>query len=568
MHRTPVALARMFRFGTVVGAAVMVTGATAAVSLAAGAAQPGHGARPAGTAAACNYYYEWLGKVRFPLQPDPHATYTYVAPSNQAGRDGIGFLVRGQFVHSVWTSWMTYTGKVRPYSAANFVNDPPANSNVPVLPDPGSIDPFASGQPMLGRPRDFRLLFLPEGYNGRIAAGLDGVRTAGIPKPNIKPYPTAGHGNAGDFWILANRNYVALPGYNPGGTLRHTFPTVTAVDLATGKPVDCQKYNQVPDWLQRSPTDPPSRLSYGRVPVRIVLKNGSVFSGVDVAAASPAAQFAPPNPPGLVLFTRPPIEPGADVTTVPPPDNCSGYLGTSLDPRVISLIRIPHVANYTDGRNVTPFSRFPNPVNPALPWQASYESVVVYGASAGLYLPGSPDTNALADEELKVDATGGATIVVWPRTLSRTARARVAAYAEHRHWALVRGGTRGPLTGANMLVRVKAAASDYYGSVPGVPCYYGTPGDPQHSGLPWRDVPIGTPAQPSQYVASPATMGEKTPYGVISAAPQGVTCPSVGSLVSGRCLTMLQSYLWSTGGGYYAPWSRYQRGSLTPHPQR
>jgi hypothetical protein len=93
-----------------------------------------------------------------------------------------------------------------------------------------------------------------------------------------------------------------------------------------------------------------------------------------------------------------------------------------------------------------------------------------------------------------------------------------------------------------------------------VPCYYGTPGEPQHSGVPWRDVPIGTPTQPSQYVASPATMGEKTPHGVISAAPQGVTCPSVGSLVSGRCLTRLQSYLWSTGGSYYAPWHRYQRG--------
>ena len=554
MHHTAVALARLLRHGAIISAVVLATGSMAAAA----APRTGRPAPSAGAAAACNYYYEWLGKVRFPLQPDPHATYTYVAPSNQAGRDGIGFLVRGEFVHAVWTSWMTYTGKVQPYSSANFVNNPPANSNDPVLPAPGSLDPFTMGQPMLGTPRDFRLLFLPAGYQGRIAAVLDAVRTAGIPKPNIKPYPTAGHGNAGDFWILANRNYVAFPGYNPGGSLKDTFPTVTAVDLATGRPVDCQKYNQVPDWLQRSPKDPPSTLNYGRIPVRIVLKNGSVFSGVDVASSSPAAQYTPPNPPGLVLFTRPPLEPGADVTSVPPPDNCSGYLGTSLNPRVISLIRIPHVANYTDGLNVTPSSSYPNPVNRAVPWQAAYESVAGYGASPGLYLPGSPNTNALADGELRVDGTGGATIVVWPRTLSRLALARVAAYARSRHWALIRGGTQGPLTGANLLVRVKAAASDYYGSVPGVPCYYGTPGDPQHAGVPWRDVPIGTPGQPSQYVATPATMGLRTPNGVISAAPQGVTCPSVSSLTSGRCQAALEGYIRSTGGSYYAPWLRYQ----------
>lgn len=517
------------------------------------ASAPAYAAPPPGTTNVCNYYYEWLGKVRFPLQPDPHATYTYVALSDQAGQDGIGFLVRGDFVHSAWTSWMAYTSAAEPFSVANFVNNPPANTNSPILPNAGSVDPFAAGQPMLGRPRKFTLLFSPSGYTGTVAATLAGVPTASIPAQNIKPYPTAGQGSSGSGWVLANRDYAAFPGYNPGGTTKDTFPTVTAVDLATGKAVDCQNYNLIPDRLQEPPTNPPSALNYGRVPTRIVLKNGSIFTGVDFASQTALSEFSPPNPNGLVLFTRPPIAPGADVATIPPPDNCSGYLGTSLDPKVISLIRIPHIANYTNTANVTSSSTYPNPVNPSQPWQATYESVVQYGASTGLYLPGSPNTTTLAGAEFKVDATGGSTIVVWPRNLSRVNQQRVFAYAESQGWAIIRGGTRGPLTGANLLMRVKGSASDYYGSLSQVPCFYGTPSKPKHSGVPWPDVRIGPPTHPSRYVATGRTMGEHTPNGVISAAPQGVTCSSATNLTSGQCLAALKQYISETGGSYYAP---------------
>jgi hypothetical protein len=327
---------------------------------------------PRGTTTLCNYYYEWLGKVRFPLQPDPHATYTYVMPSNQAGLDGIGFLVQGQFIHGSWTSWMAYTGAAEPFGVANFVNNPPANTLNPIAPNAGSVDPFLDGQPMLGTPRNFTLLFRPAGYTGAIAASLAGVPTSSINPSNIKQYPTIANGNTGNVWILANRNYAAFPGYNPGGTTKSTFPTATAVNLATGAPVDCQKYNQIPDRLQAPPTNPPSALNYGRVPRRIVLKNGSVFTGGDAGRQTGISQFSPPNPKGLVLFTRQPLLPAADVATIPPSDNCAGYLGSSMDPNVISLIRIPHIANYTNTSNVSASTTYPNPVDPTEPWQASY----------------------------------------------------------------------------------------------------------------------------------------------------------------------------------------------------
>jgi hypothetical protein len=221
---------------------------------------------------------------------------------------------------------------------------------------------------------------------------------------------------------------------------------------------------------------------------------------------------------------------------------------------VISLIRIPHIANYTDVTNVTSASTYPNPIDPGSPPEAAYESLVQYGASSGLYLPGDPNTTALADGEFRVDATGGSTIVVWPRNLSPAKQQQLFAYASSQGWALLRGGTRGPVTGANLLIRVKGSASDYYGDVSSVPCFYGGGKlPPINTGVPWMDVPIGTPTHPTRLVATAANMGERTRSGVISAAPQGVTCSSVADLTSGTCLSALMSYIQSTGGSYYAP---------------
>ena len=38
--------------------------------------------------------------------------------------------------------------------------------------------------------------------------------------------------------------------------------------------------------------------------------------------------------PDLIEFTRPPLLPGADVSSIPPPDNCAGYLGAATSMRI------------------------------------------------------------------------------------------------------------------------------------------------------------------------------------------------------------------------------------------
>lgn len=491
---------------------------------------------PREAAAPCNYYYQWLGKMRFPLQSDPHAAYTFVIPASQAALDGVGFLVRGQFIHGVWTSWLTYNGpNAQPFSGANFVNNPPENSYEPVVADPGSIDPFTPGQPMLGTPRNFTLLFVPADYKGPVAASLDGTMTADIDEANRKPYPPA---KDGTFWVLANRNYQALSGYNPGGTTKDTFPVVTAVDLASGLAVDCQQYNEIPESLQRSPSDPPEELSYGRVPLWLALKNGTKFNLIGALGGGGQAEFAPENPPGLVQFTRSPVGPGADVPTIPP-GNCAGYLATRTSTHLVSLIRIPHIANYTNHLDVTGSTTYPNPVDPSRPWEAAYISFSLYGTSSCFYLPGDPRTNSVAGAEFKADATGGSTILIWPRTMSRADQRRVFDYADAQGWAIVRGGTEGREASANVLFRIKGAASDYYGAESNVPCFFD---QPQNRHKAWRDVPVydGSP-----WVASAANLG--------AAAPQGVTCSSIDALTSGRCLEDLKEHIRATGGSYEAP---------------
>lgn len=520
-------------FGAAAIAAIM-----ALVGVAAGAASSGrttsHGATAGRAGAPCNYYYEWNGKVRFPLQNDPHASYTYVVPSSDAAKDGIGFLVRGQFVHSVWASWLTYTHGAQPFSGANFVNNPPKRSYHPVRADPGSIDPFRLGQPMLGTPRNFTILFEPKGYpQSDIAPSLDNTQTADIAPSNVKPYPRSKRVN---FWALANRNYQALPGYNPGGARKQTFPVVTAVKLKTGKPVNCQKYNVLPNRLQRPPTDPPSKLNYGRVPIRIALKNGSHFDPLGGLGRGARSQFGPTNPKGLVQFTRTPLGPGADVAQVPPPDNCAGYLGTRTSTRRVSLVRIPHIANYTETHGVTSSTTYPNPVH--RPWQASYMSFSMYGTSSGFYLPGDPDTMSIADHQFKVDRTGGSTVLVWPRNLSKPEQRRVFHYARNQGWAIVRGGTSGRQASANVLIRIKGAKSNYFGAISKVPCFFDPP---RNRHKPWSDIPV---QNGSRWVASPKNLG--------TGAPQGVTCRSIRSLSSGRCLHDLKAHIREAGGRYFA----------------
>jgi hypothetical protein len=465
--------------------------------------------------AVCGYLYEWLSSFRFPLQADPHAAYSYVIP--KISDDPVALEITGQFPFAAWTSWTVYTDLkdgVQPFSVVR---------DAAITPDEGSVNPFVVGKPVLAPKRDYRLLVLPKGTD---TATID-ESLRDVPASNILSRPTTG-----GFYILANRVYNAFPGYNQGGAAGPTntpFPTVRAVNYQTGEDLDCSDVNLLPS--PRSPTDMPAGRSPAAGPV--TLRGGQQVSlGPQADADHEGLEYAPGYDPDLIEFTRPPILPGADVPSVPPPDACAGYLGAATSTTEIGLIRIPHVAKWFDTSNLTASSLFEQE-------ETTYFSVTQYGSAEGTYQPGSPQSGSLGNQELLVDASGGSTIVVWPRSLSADDQQQVFDHAKTNGWAIIRGDEQGTVTTSNVFVRMKGASPSYQGGYAptseraGVPCYF----DDNPSAKRWHEVTGDT------YVASAKNIG--------SGAPQGVNC-SVSELVDDSCLQQLKSHIKSTGGSYQA----------------
>jgi hypothetical protein len=468
----------------------------------------------------CGYYYEWKSAWKFALQPDPHAAYSYVIP--QVATDPIGFEVTGQFPYAAWTSWTIYDAQAQPFSLA---------TDSKITPDAGSSNPFVVGTPVLSPKRNFTLLVLPEGTEtSSIADSLQDV-----PSSNIINSPTSGKA-----FIIANRVYNAFPGYNRGGAAGPTdapFPVVRAINYETGEPVDCSTQNLLP-----SPT-PPTQMPTNAVDAdpsaglltltdgtRIAVgSQGSRRSAEGGDAAIAGAEFAPELDPDLIEFTRPPLLPGADVSSIPPPDNCAGYLGAATSTTKIGLIRMPHVAQWFDTTDLTPESQFEQE-------ETTYISYTQYGSGVSFYDPGKPATGSLANGELKPDASGGSTVLVWPPNLSERDQQRVFAVAKKQGWAIMRGGQEGEVTTANLFVRLKGSDPSYQGGYTptserkGVPCYYDN--NPSQS---WSQL------TGNQFVASAANIG--------SGAPQGVNC-TVAQVTGGTCLSRLKAYIKQTGGNY------------------
>jgi hypothetical protein len=243
---------------------------------------------------------------------------------------------------------------------------------------------------------------------------------------------------------------------------------VRAVNLQTGQDLDCSDVNLLPS--PRSPTDMPTSRAPATSP--ITLRNGQQLSpGPQAAADHEGLEYAPKYDPDLIEFTRPPLLPGADVPSVPPPDNCAGYLGAETSTTEIGLIRIPHAAKWFDTSNLTANSLFEQE-------ETTYFSVTQYGSADGTYQPGSPQSASLGNQELLVDASGGSTIVVWPRSLSTDDQQQVFDHAKANGWAIIRGDEQGQVTTANLFVRMKGASSSYQGGYTptsqraGVPCYF------------------------------------------------------------------------------------------------
>ncbi len=432
---------------------VLTIGLVLTVLSPSGAAQPSKEPTP------CLYAFEWIHTFRFPLQADPRCAYSYVLIPKLPRGIPVGFLIEAEFPYAVWFSWTIYGENALAVSLL---------SDQYIVPDGDSTNPFVNGNSVFAPERRYRLLLLPADMPpGRtIAPSL-----ADIPDKNVRTIAFDDSMTA-----VAYRVYQAFPGYNLGGSGGPTntpFPSVYAINYETGERLDCTKYDAVPPTLGHLPTDTPDVYNiYGTTPDQSKEQNLHSLAdtmsllripGFAALQSKAGWQYAPEIDRRLVTFTRVPLAPGADVSSMPPPDSCAGYLGARVDPRRIALIRIPHVASVFETELLTENTTFPGDA------QAAYISLTMYGADVGTYEPDKADSGSLANAEFQLDATGGTTIVVWPRHLPAHKRKQLFAYAERKGWALIKGGRVGPLTTANLLLRLKRANKNYYGAYTPLP---------------------------------------------------------------------------------------------------
>jgi hypothetical protein len=401
-------------------------------------------------------------------------------------------------------------------------------ANAKITPDEGSVNPFVVGTPVLSPDRDFTILVVPDGTDATtLPAPLSEIAAS-----NILTSPSTG-----DAFILANRVYNAFPGYDKGGAGGPTdsaFPTTQAVDLATGEVIDCGPISMFGGGSDPAASPAPTRPAKGTGTGTITLRNGrtiTIGSQGSRDGSAAGAEYAPTLDPEILEFTRPPLLPGSDVSAIPPVDSCAGYLGAAMDPTQIGLIRMPHVATWFDTSNITEETLYSQE-------EADYISFTQYGNKLGVYRPGDPRSGSLANEELLVDETGGSTVVVWPRSLTKAEQRQVFKEARRNGWALMRGGGSGAVTTANLFVRLKGADPSYTGgysptpNVPGVPCYFDD--DPT---APWTALTGAT------FIAGPSNIG--------AGAPMGVNC-TVEAFLDGSCLARLKDYISDAGGSYEA----------------
>ena len=329
----------------------------------------------------------------------------------------VGFEITGDFPHAAWTEWMTYTGVTGGAQPFSLVKDSA------ITPDQGSVNPFVPGTAVLADNRSYRLLILPKGTDqSTIAAPLRDV-----PASNVLFSPTTGYSFA-----VANRVYNAFPGYNQGGA---GGPKNIAVpDGASRRP----HHGRGRRLLEPQPDPEPAaadgrcRAPVSRPPARSPSPTARPWGAGPGAGSSGYRRRStrPSSTRSYIEFTRPPLIAGADVSSIPPPDSCAGYLGAATSTSQIGLIRIPKVATWFDTSNLTPSSTF-------VQEDTTYISLTQYGASPVDLCPGrSRPPPAWATSELLLDSSGGSTVVVWPRTLPDDQQQQVFALAKKNGWAL------------------------------------------------------------------------------------------------------------------------------------
>jgi hypothetical protein len=475
------------------------------------------------TANICPMVFDASVASFYPIQPDFNAGYTAAAQKLNSDTQDWAYVVTGDYPYSYWTSWYLYSTNGVPLFKI---------AGKDIAPDPGSTNPFVTGNPILAPERKYTLIFMPADTPDAVISSMQaaGQNVALLPEIGT----TAGVSIVSrNYWSLSHDGLGDYDRFGYGGPTNTPPHSLTAflTDPTTGELTDtpvanCAAQSQLPAALWYNPAtkepvvsfefvQPPTPKEYADLP-KFVLQSGSV--------AGVFGEEFPPSPvPSEVQFYRDVAAnaPYADVASAPPlgnpPDACGGYVFANLPNDVVSLIHIPQVPSFPDYQGATATT-----VNNTDDFDVTYYSVVVYGALKQLSAVGTVENSQIGNRQININDDGSATIVVYPRSATREQIAAMKAVVDANGWNLLTGGLQTDTAPNLVAVREKGSNDKWANSLSpnsvtaGAPCP-----QTQDPSLPLPQDPPD--AQVTQF------------NGMGLSAPQGQNC-SIAAFLSGQCL--------------------------------
>lgn len=486
------------------------------------------------TGTSCPQVVDWSSADFYPIQPSFSAGYQLFAQRNDSSSAKVGYVLDGQFPYSNWMAWYVYSGKGIPLAKL---------ADTDIQPSSGSTNPTIDGSPVLAPKRDYRIYFMPKDTPASVQSQMTSEGKNVMVLPALKG-EQGGSGTAS----IVGRSYWAFKGYNRsgyGGPTKTPFPALRAYTIdgageITTQPVGCSDLSRVPRSLQFDPQTTKPVISFAKAPKRANLNlrgdlpDQKVFTGGEIGR-----QKAPRPDPNAVSFFRNPVvaAPYADVDSVPgygtPPDACGGYVMANLRNSRVALVRIPKVPTYANYAGATSTT-----LNDSKSVDVQFYSVVVYGAAKQIDAVGSPQNSQIGNTQIKEDASGGATVMVWPRNVSPDVQQKLFAYARTRGWNVLKGGVETAAAPNTMIIREKGQNKSWPYALSATPGSKGAP-CPQTT-----DPSITMPDDPPS-----AAVTQKNGMGLT--APQGAEC-TVSETLSGDCLTKLKGIITGSGGAFSA----------------
>ncbi len=475
----------------------------------------------------------------YPVQPSFHAGYDNVWENLNQTTASWAYVISAQFPYSQWMSWNLYNLKGAPLFTFNRTT---------IQPDPGSLNPFQSGVPVLAPTRSYHLYLMPASTPASVISTMKAQFGSG----NVGTLPAIGSTKA---WAATMRSYwsfafnggafASYDRFGFGGPTHTPYPTIHAflTDPTTGALTNlpagnCGAQSLFPkhSWYNPATGKPVITAAPLPRPVARIQNVPQFFLNHGFFVGSAPAEAPPAYVPQYVQFYRNPAanSPYADVSQLPaagnPPDACGGYVVANLPNNRVSLIHVPQVPSFPNYTGATDSTLRTNSDN------VQYYSLIQYGVNRQIYSFGNPNplqalrNSELGNQEIAKTSDGSATFVIYPDSANLVQVARMAAIAKANGWNILHGGVKTRAIPLNMLLlREKGQNSTWPNALSANTVTQGAP-CPQSTtpSLPFNQDP------PSAQVTQFNGMG--------LTAPNGENC-TIQSFVTGNCLkALVQQY--------------------------